>query len=115
MNQGALKKWKEIGHFDFSKLPDNIEVDDQHTYGDLWDDKGAYEGIMNVGRNSDGFGRYVTPEGIIKEGLFKGSMQSGLGRIFYTNGDYYEGEFEGDLKNGKGRHVKSGMVEEGTF
>ena len=74
MSQGALQRWKQVGHFDVSQLPEKIEIGDNHCYGDLWDDKGAYEGIVNGGRNSDGFGRYVTPEGVIREGLFRGSL-----------------------------------------
>eukprot|EP01031_Cornospumella_fuschlensis_P026299 gene26299-31771_t len=64
-----------------------------------------------------GKGKFTYASGAVYEGQFIEDKIEGLGRLTYANGNFYDGEWKADQKHGKGKifHVKTGLVEEGTW
>ena len=78
-------------------------------------DNSIYHGFWSSFGLREGYGVYITEEGLLQEGLWRdGKIYKG--RIFEVNGNYFEGQITYSEPNGQGKKVlTNGTVYTGTW
>ena len=104
---------EELQQEDKTKIIDNnINKHDNLIVLPLGD---KYEGEL-YNNKPQGYGKYYSATGVIREGFFINGQLNGKGKMNLNNGIYLEGNFINDKLNGEGKSINiNGEIYEGEF